>query len=519
MELCVLESGKARLIARVTLRGLDAAPFLVDGKLCIADYLRTLPTAPAPATVALFDTSRTSEWDKFCAYLHSGAAGTSAPRGALLQAPAGASGLRAVLLPPATRDGRALSLSVEGGGSGGGGASSSSSLSAAAPPAAKRPRAADAPPPAADAPPPAALVVAHAYDGIGDAGLAGRKQSPLLHLRNFQNWVKAVLIAAHAPRPAARVLDLCCGKLGDVGKWARAGATQYVGVDISRASLEHGVARLCGARGPRGLSVKLAHADLGAVELSAGGVVPPGAAFDAASVQMAVHYFFDTEARAATFFRNAAGHLAPGGVLVGTTPDADVLVRRLRDAAARGGREFGNRFFRVRFSEAGASAQWRLGAAPFGVQYEFFLEDAVQQQQAGGEGAGGSGGGDGDAGGVPEYLVPWEALQRLAAAAGLVPLASDNFHAFFARHAGAEPFRGMLRSMSVLDCEGALTQEQWDVAGLYRVFAFKKAGGGGAPLPATAPAPPAPAVARAAAQPFVDAQRITAGAIIELLGC
>jgi hypothetical protein len=41
-------------------------------------------------------------------------------------------------------------------------------------------------------------------------------------------------------------------KLGDVGKWLRAGAAQYVGVDISRASLEHGVARLCGARGPRG---------------------------------------------------------------------------------------------------------------------------------------------------------------------------------------------------------------------------------------------------------------------------
>lgn len=506
VSLAILESGKSRLIARVTVHGADPTPLLSGGTLLILEYLREgLPASPAGVgpSVSLSDAARAGEWGRFCEYLHSGAAGTSAPRGALLQAP---SGVRAVLLPPGARAGRALALACEG-------LAPPPPAAAADAPLAKRARGEAS---AAPAPPPAALTVAHAYDGIGDAGLAGRKQSPLLHLRNFQNWVKAVLIAAHAPRPCSRVLDLCCGKLGDAGKWVRAGAAQYVGADISRASLEHGVARLRGARGPRGLAVKLAHADLGAVELEAAGVLPRGGApFDAVSVQMAVHYFFDSEARAATFFRNAAGALAPGGVLLGTTPDADVLVRRLRDAAARGAREFGNRFYRVRFSEAGAAAQWRLGGAPFGVQYDFFLEDAVVA-------AGGCAdeGGDGDTGGVPEYLVPWEALQRLAAAAGLVPLARDNFHAFFARHAGAEPYRGMLRSMSVLDCEGTLTQEQWDVAGLYRVFAFQKPHAGAAAavsLPATVPPPPPAAAARAAAQPFVEAQRITVGDIISLI--
>ncbi len=234
--------------------------------------------------------------------------------------------------------------------------------------------------------------------------------------------------------------------------------------------------------------------------MEAAGVLEPGEQFDAISIQFALHYLFQTEARALNFFRNIAGRLAPGGVFLGTIPDAAVLVRRLRDLDADE-RGFGNSHYSVEFTEAAKRAQWGMGDHPYGVKYTFFLTESVDH--------------------IDEYLVPWELLQRLAAAVGLRPLAKENFHAWFEKKTGmnlgpigydgvtglvshsapsssssssgarsgsvSDPAsrreaKDLLVRMGVLDAEGALSKEEWEVAGLYRVFAFQ------APMPGE-PAP------------------------------
>lgn len=83
-----------------------------------------------------------------------------------------------------------------------------------------------------------------------DVGVVQRLESPILGLKNFNNWVKSVLITrfAHpvlAASPtsnlyssgsgrrgggAGKVLDLGCGKGGDLTKWAKARVREVIGV-------------------------------------------------------------------------------------------------------------------------------------------------------------------------------------------------------------------------------------------------------------------------------------------------
>ena len=51
-------------------------------------------------------------------------------------------------------------------------------------------------------------------------------QSPIFYMRNFNNWVKSILIRSYLP-DGATVLDLCCGKGGDMLKW-KEGGIQYL---------------------------------------------------------------------------------------------------------------------------------------------------------------------------------------------------------------------------------------------------------------------------------------------------
>ena len=47
-------------------------------------------------------------------------------------------------------------------------------------------------------------------------------------MRGFNNWVKSVLIRTYLP-PSATVLDLCCGKGGDLNKWKEGNIHYLIG--------------------------------------------------------------------------------------------------------------------------------------------------------------------------------------------------------------------------------------------------------------------------------------------------
>lgn len=79
----------------------------------------------------------------------------------------------------------------------------------------------------------AAEVASH-YNSRPEVGVEHREFSPIIGLKKFNNWVKSVLIGKFAYRnrngPGAKVLDIGCGKGGDLNKWKQARIALYVGM-------------------------------------------------------------------------------------------------------------------------------------------------------------------------------------------------------------------------------------------------------------------------------------------------
>lgn len=57
-----------------------------------------------------------------------------------------------------------------------------------------------------------------------------RVRSQIIHLRDFNNWIKSVLIREFVAQRNLKVLDLACGKGGDLYKWDKASVSHVTGI-------------------------------------------------------------------------------------------------------------------------------------------------------------------------------------------------------------------------------------------------------------------------------------------------
>lgn len=295
------------------------------------------------------------------------------------------------------------------------------------------------------------------YNERRDEGRRGRQESPILRLRSLNNWIKSVLVNLHT-RPGARVLDLCSGKGGDLQKWTRAQASSYVACDTAEVSVQQALRRY-NDLGRRPFPATFLVGDCFAKDVLS--YIDDGVGtFDIVSCQFAVHYAFENEERVRRMLANVSGALKPGGFFIGTTPDANVLIRKLR---AISGMSFANAVFRVVFDDIDPphnNKAFSRDRSPFGIRYSFSLGASVVD--------------------CPEYLVHFPSFEKVAAEYDLELLLLQNFHDFFTEYAEpGSPYRELLMRMKVLDETGTMSPDEWDAAYLYTVFAFRKKGGDG----------------------------------------
>ncbi|KAM3069813.1 mRNA cap guanine-N7 methyltransferase [Clarireedia jacksonii] len=387
------------------------------------------------------------------------------------------------------------------------------------------------------------------YNAVPERGRNWRQtDSRIKGLRSFNNWIKSTIIQKFSPNedytPGAQergergsrggmsfpegpdpveekgllVLDIGCGKGGDLGKWQQAPqkVDLYVGLDPADVSIEQARARYRemktrgGGRGGRGRGgyhrqpPRIFHGEFFAQDCfgesieripivrevgfdSSGGPSRfGGGGFDVVSMMFCLHYAFESEEKARIMLKNVSGALKKGGRLIGCIPNSHVLSEKVekfnrrmaeKAKAAENGdgekpeekaedgeveegeaeetAEWGNDIYRVRFS--GKTPVDGVFKPPFGWKYNFFLHEAVEE--------------------VPEYVVPWEAFRAIAEDYNLEMQYHKPFNQIWETEKDDEVLGPLSERMSVRERgRGKLlvSDEEMEAASFYVGFCFYK---------------------------------------------
>ncbi|XP_063839205.1 mRNA cap guanine-N7 methyltransferase [Ostrinia nubilalis] len=330
-----------------------------------------------------------------------------------------------------------------------------------------------------------ATVVAAHYNHLEEKGLKERFNSPIFYLRNFNNWVKSVLIQEYTDKirekdygKALRVLDICCGKGGDLSKWQKARVERVVFADIAQVSVQQCETRYQDLRKRCGhlYSAEFIAADCTKDTLR-DKYTDPSISFDLVSCQFGLHYSFESLSQARRMLTNISECLRPDGYFFGTIPNAYEIVSRAQKSKDL---TFGNRIFNIKLL-----FDPKEGYPIFGAKYDFNLEGVVD---------------------CPEFLVNFELFVKLAAEFGLELIYKAKFSDFYKDH--SEKYKQLLHRIicfesypappgkeligDVAEYEharkyweeledkkerdriGTMSVCEWEVATIYMAFAFKK---------------------------------------------
>ncbi|KZZ97542.1 mRNA (guanine-N(7))-methyltransferase [Moelleriella libera RCEF 2490] len=218
-------------------------------------------------------------------------------------------------------------------------------------------------------------VVRQHYNNVPERGRQWRTtDSKIKGLRVFNNWIKSCIIQRYSPdedhEPGSRelgrssgkellVLDIGCGKGGDLNKWQQAPQPiqLYVGLDPAEVSIDQakdryrsitsrggggggGGGRHNNRRPPARVFDARFHVkdcyresieDLEIVRQVGFDPSPMNRrGFDVVTMMFSMHYAFESEENARTMLRNVAGALKKGGRFIGCIPNSDVIGERVR---------------------------------------------------------------------------------------------------------------------------------------------------------------------------------------------
>jgi mRNA (guanine-N7-)-methyltransferase len=232
------------------------------------------------------------------------------------------------------------------------------------------------------------------YDALDVPTKRARAAGPAAALKRAHNAFKEELIREFATG-AGFLVDIGCGRGGDIAKWDRVGVRNALGLDVSDAQIDE-ANRRARESGLPAYSFEACSASLDELD-----DIPDGCV-DVVATMFSLNYFFGSEESAATIFGKIARILRPGGTLVGVYVDGDEIEKLSKSGQ--------------KISESGSyelETTWDSNESVgdgFGKAYKLLVRDTVMDGTAFG-------------GSAPvEHVARASEILRLAASVGLKPV-------------------------------------------------------------------------------------------------
>lgn len=310
--------------------------------------------------------------------------------------------------------------------------------------------------------------VAQHYNQVEQKPVRERAKSDIIKLRKFNNAMKSLMIytackysrQTERDREPLRVLDLGCGKGGDLKKYFREEdrVGLIVGVDVADKSIEQCKERFESIHQPgRRMKGEFFVADLTKTEIRPRlRELHCDEKFHIAACQFSIHYSFGSFDHAVRYISNAADNLIRHGFFIGTYPDGPKLLKLARQSKTPGLYEVED-ILSVRFEPEDLS-----NPQPFGTKYHFKLKEVVD---------------------CPEFLVHPEVLRRLMKELGFYEVFDRSFEENLREAVNNRSDRGRVKKIfenhDALDIDfeektAFLDKDMWAAASIYRCFCYRK---------------------------------------------
>ena len=325
-----------------------------------------------------------------------------------------------------------------------------------------------------------------------ESALATRNAGVLIKYKKHANAVKRRQVDQYAGG-ANLLVDLGCGRGGDINKWCSSNIGNVVAMDLS--SLQLSEARRRADQDPScrkgSTAITWLHASMLQPDLLEFLRPKLSELADAVTVQFAIQFAFGSEETASRVLGVASSLLRDGGTLFGVAPDASAILELLdskgvstphavSDATDAGGSHTREVHLKPPAHPYSLLLQLPEGGrrTDFGTPLLFSLEDTVTAGSVDDE--------------CTEFLLFRDTLVRLAARHGLRPIEMESL-ADAAVWRGGKGGGGKGGGGKGSGGGNGLGPDERLVAGLYFTFAFVKDGGNSAPpthARAERPSPP-----------------------------
>lgn len=304
------------------------------------------------------------------------------------------------------------------------------------------------------------------YNSVLSMQREERGSSEIFHIRQVNNFIKSTLINEYC-KSGNYVLDLACGKGGDLGKWIKKDISSYVGVDIADISVEEAKSRAKESEAK--VPFQFIVLDLGNENVMSH--LENKSQFDIVSMQFALHYLFESQVyiklkfqeKCNNIFNNVNESLKSGGYFIGTVANGESVLRLLRTYNGKGDKEatYSNSVSSISMSEENWVKQYNLKSNSFGVKYNFDLKESVIS--------------------CDEFIVTETLLREMGRKYDLDLILYENFHSFIEgtiKKALSNPQNNMIidliRRLKIFNKSGTVPRDQWEIIGIYNVFVFVK---------------------------------------------